>query len=108
MTPIGRMDIYYGRDGRRMSKDRWSVLIEDPEYKRVAFDQVGDVEISTIWMGRALPGMDTHDVFDSWVSAPGVTSWNQFYATEDAAKRGHAELVARTKAEYIGSVGNDG
>lgn len=40
----------YDRDGKPMTMKQWERLTRD-EYKRVAYDTVGDVAISTIWLG---------------------------------------------------------
>ena len=42
---------YYDKDGTPLTLMEWAVKFEDNEYKRVAFDQIGDVEVSTVWLG---------------------------------------------------------
>jgi hypothetical protein len=44
---------YYSRDGSPMSRDEWAAAMASDfdDTRRVAKDTVGDVEVSTVWLG---------------------------------------------------------
>lgn len=44
---------YYDRQGRPIPRDEWITFVgaRREEYRRVAADQLGDVWISTVWLG---------------------------------------------------------
>mgnify|MGYP001589919860 FL=1 len=43
--------LYYDKDGSPLDWVGWCVRMEDHEYKRVARDEIGDVHVSTVWLG---------------------------------------------------------
>lgn len=45
------MGMYYDIDGNPLELLDWARLFEDDEYKRIAATHVGDVWISTVWLG---------------------------------------------------------
>lgn len=49
------MILYWDRDGKPIEGGVlvWARMLEDPEYRQVAFDQIGDADVSTIWTGLA-------------------------------------------------------
>ena len=84
---------YYDRDGNPMKLMDWAVKFEDLDYKRVAFTKVGDLEVSTVWLGLDHGRLaDQRLIFETIVfGAPEERM--QRYATLEDAERGHVELV---------------
>ncbi len=81
------------KSGRPIEMEEWARLLEDKAYRVVAKTQVGEHEVSTVWVGLApLP-------FETLVF-PGYTDMDR-YATEEQAKKGHEEIVARVHERYL-------
>lgn len=93
---------YYDRNGKRMSLLEWATAIEDPRYRFLASHHVGNLWVSTVWMG-----IDMHAwvdggppiIFETIIfEVPrGDDGWSMLemrrYATEKEAMVGHTELV---------------
>lgn len=90
------MASYYDRDGNPMTMGQWAERFEDNAYKRVAFDSVGDFEISTVWLGLDHQYGDGEPlIFETMVfgSSPNEENEMRRYTSEDEARAGHAEIV---------------
>ena len=87
----------------RSRRARWGSLFEDPKYRFVAFDNVGDLVVSTVWIGldHRLQTFDPGPplifetiVFhvpqgdDNWIS-----KMHERYPTLDDAIRGHERIL---------------
>lgn len=96
------MTYYYDRNGDPMSMLDWTRRFEDNTYKRVAFDQVGDIDISTVWLGldHNFSGTGSPLIFETIVfgGPPDVDNETQRYATEAEARAGHAAWLERARA----------
>jgi hypothetical protein len=88
--------MWYDRAGAPISMDEWVRLLGNPEYKRVAEDTVGDVWVSTIWLGL------NHNWYPSGVPLLFETMlWRGTeivrdptrYHSEEAALAGHRAIV---------------
>lgn len=97
---LSAMPDHYDRDGKLITEHDWRRLSADPSYKRVAYDKIGDLEVSTIWRGTDYPGEGRSSVFESVVFGrdDGSDNEQRRYATEEEARAGHAELVAQVRA----------
>lgn len=107
-APAGGYDIpMYNRQGVRISLDEWAMLMSegrsaaDPVagYHRIGYDMVGPFTISTAWSGfdsRAYLGGEPL-IFQSSIMSPHQGDQVIQYATEDEARRMHAELVDRAR-----------
>jgi hypothetical protein len=91
---------YWARDGSEITLEQWSALLGDLEYKRVGWTKVGDVIVSTVWLGLEhafLLPPDTDSpvhIFETMVFGPSEFDDNQWrYGTEAAALDGHARVV---------------
>jgi hypothetical protein len=89
---------HYARDGREISVGTWTVLMNDDEYKRVAFDELYGYEVSTVWIGIGLG----NQIFETMVFArdesdPGHNDCYR-YQTEVEALTGHDEVVTVIRA----------
>jgi hypothetical protein len=112
------------RTGRPMSEGDWAEASDDREYVRVAEDAVGDVRVSTVWIGtddRVIGGGPDPQIFETMVrdhpgdrkrdrgqkdrgrldgrSESGVGDLRRRYATEEEALIGHRQIVAVVKAK---------
>jgi hypothetical protein len=93
------MSDYYDRNGDPISFERWFELWHE-DYKRVAFDSVGDVEVSTVWLGlnhSFLPDSPPI-IFETMVFGGPNDEDQERYSTEEEAIEGHrrwVQLVSR-------------
>ncbi len=92
---------YYNKKGEPVSFSQWMVLCQDPEYRRVdKTDFPGGDFVSTVLLGlnhsydggglKIFESMSFEN--DEWVE-------QVRYATEEEAKVGHTEMVARVMAK---------
>lgn len=84
---------YYDRQGNPISMEDWSELLNDDKYQRVVKDTIGDVEVSTVWLGlnHAYDGNSIH-IFETMIFGHD-TEFCHRYATEEEAIRGHLKCV---------------
>ncbi len=76
----------------------WAATFEDQDYKIVAKDKVGDVSVSTVWLGfdRRF-GNGPPLIFETMVFG-GLHDQDQArYATEIEAILGHAAMLLKVK-----------
>lgn len=97
----------YDRQGNRITLEEWSKLLGSDLYRRVAWTEIGDVKVSTVWLGLEhhldlVTG--THPpapvaIFETMVFG-GVMDQEQWrYATEEQALEGHAHVVTLVKSQ---------
>lgn len=99
----------WNRDGQPMRLFDWVLNIADDEYRHVAFTEVKDAKIVTVWLGVAA-GFDKEGrpiIFETTVYDCGSLTEVHTYATEDDAKYGHGEACARVRAVKGVSDDND-
>jgi hypothetical protein len=102
---VGR---YYGRDGRQLTLDEWSVLFDDDEYKQVAETTIDNLWVSTVWLGldHNIWGHGPPLIFETMVfdRGDGTSPWDMDqarYSTEEAARRGHEQMVEQVRRSKI-------
>lgn len=105
---------WYDRQGQQIRFSEYARLHASRLYRVVAQTNLGIYDVSTIWlgydhgMGDLIPG-ESHplEIFESMIFGPDHTSiseeddligWEQRYATEQEAVRGHQELVRTVAA----------
>ena len=91
------LDDYYDRQGRPISAEDWvKPVYRSREYKRVAEDHVGDIYISTVWLGfNHQYGEGPPLIFETMIFGSGDhDEWYRRYSTEAEAKAGHVAAVA--------------
>lgn len=95
MTELGPY-LYYGLDGQPITRDQWSVLWGDREARRIAFTEIGDVEVSTVWLGldHRFLGEGPPLIFETMVFGGEFDGYVERYATRDAALAGHDQALA--------------
>lgn len=92
------MNEYYDRDGNPIGDTEWLAGFKDRTYQRVAFDEVGDVQISTVWLGlNHAFGDGPPLIFESMVFGGAHDEDCERYSTEAEALAGHALLLARER-----------
>lgn len=97
------MSDYYDRDGMPITNNLWAKLLENSDYKRVAFDKGDNGEkVSTVWLGLD-HSFDDGDgppmIFETMVfDSEGEDEYTERYSTEDEALAGHAAILARYRA----------
>lgn len=93
--------MYYDREGKPISTLDWSKLLNDRAYKVVALDIVGDVRVSTVWLGLDHGwGNDGAPpvIFETMVFGGKLDEEMDRYSTLADAERGHAAMLARVHA----------
>lgn len=88
---------YYDRQGQPIDEHTWATLFGQRGYKQLANEQVGDMGVSTIWLGSDhnwwSPG-DPLIIFETMVFGGALEGHQVRYATESEAFAGHARIVA--------------
>lgn len=90
---------YFSRAGEPISFRQWSERRRDEEHLRVAVTEVGDVMISTVWIGmRGLSHPDGPPlIFETIVFGGPLNLELDRYPTEVQAIAGHDQMVARVR-----------
>lgn len=90
---------YYDRAGNPIDTDTFRRMW--PVQQRVAFDRIGDVDISTVWLGldHNFSGEGPPLIFETMVFGGRHDQEQQRYATEQAALFGHSLWVAHIRLE---------
>lgn len=123
----GRPEIYFDREGTPISLADWCEAMQDHDYRVVDQTHVGDLWISTVWVGldytfllrQSHPLIFETIVFDQTEAAMerleklgipktlgvGESEYERRYAIEAAALKGHREAVAAAEAGLIKTEG---
>lgn len=95
---------YYGRDGQPMGHMEWAERFgHDRDYKRVALTQVGELSVSTVWLGldHNFAGVGPPLIFETMIHDDAADDWleDQWrYASEADARAGHEQVVATLRS----------
>lgn len=93
--------IYFDVDGQPISAVRYVELSCDADYQRVGHDNVGRVEISTIWRGLdhgfGLGGPPL--IFETIIVGGAMNGEQWRYATLEQARAGHEAVVSLVRHE---------
>lgn len=92
---------FYARDGSEMTIEQWTALLDNLEYKRVAWTKLGDVVVSTVWLGidHNWSGAGGPVIFETMVFG-GSLQEQRRYSTEAEALDGHADVVELVRVEH--------
>lgn len=88
------MDLFFNHDGEPISMAEWIALMHINEYVRVAIDTVGDVTISTVWLGINSNPIGPPLIFETGVFGPGDSVEIFRYPSHAEALAGHRAIVA--------------
>lgn len=97
---MGKYDgMYYDRNGNPMSMEEWAASFElrhTKDYKQVAFEDMGEVHVSTVWLGlnHNMTGIGPPLIFETMIFGGPHDRWMKRYPTEAAAIAGHDQAVA--------------
>lgn len=96
----GARSLYYDRSGNPISLEGWAFLFESDD-RQIRFDRVGDVEISTVWIGidhslRFTGGPVL--IFETMIFGGEHDKDMWRYSTEDEAIAGHERITREIKA----------
>jgi hypothetical protein len=84
-----------------MSPAAHAEALADPDYRLLARDEVGDLLISTAWIGlhqgKPLGRGSRPLIFETRVEGPDDRERDIHYATEAEAVKGHEETVSAAK-----------
>lgn len=97
--------MYYNRTGDAISQEEWISGFRDDEAKRVGLDYVGEVMISTVWLGldhsfgfgNGPPLIFETMIFDS--EDEELDNYQERYSTEERAIEGHERAIALVKGK---------
>ncbi len=98
---------HYDRLGLPIPLGEWAARIEDPEYKILQQTQVGDVWVSTVWLGldHNFRGEGPPIIFETmcFYGYRGDRAiWQHRYSTEDEARAGHEAACQMVRDGVIG------
>ena len=92
------MSMYYDRQGNPMDVMDWATLFE--EERHIGNDRIGDVYVSTVWIGINHQWGDGPPlIFETMIFGGEHDQYQERYSTEEEAVEGHAkalELVRNT------------
>jgi len=88
------MFAWFDREGNRIGLFRYVELKRRQGYDRIGDTLIGNVRVSTVWLGSPWSLSRPPMIFESAVFGGTGTRWVQRYATEPAALAGHDQLVA--------------
>jgi hypothetical protein len=89
---------YYDKQGKPLTRDEYHALLEDigREYKRVALTKIGDIEISTVWLGLDHQYGDGAPLIFETMQFGGDSNFDcERWSTIDEAVAGHQAWVGR-------------
>ena len=100
---------YYDRQGNPLTMEQWVTLFDTQQqredYRRVGSTQVGQVWVSTVWLGlNHSYGSGPPLIFETMAFGP--HSWAELfvdrYSTEAEALAGHEKIVAEVRRRHHG------
>lgn len=95
--------MWFDREGEPITAGMWEMYRGLPDYYRVSYDVVGNVVISTVWLGidhglGSLRG-GRPIIFETMIFGGPMDQECWRYYTEAEAKAGHAEVVSLLRTE---------
>lgn len=96
--------MFYDREGNRITLERFDELVEEHgvAYKRVAATEVGEVWVSTVWLGVDHNYDDGPPLIFETMILGGPNDGDMWrYTTEDEARAGHERVVALVREGKI-------
>lgn len=86
---------HFDRSGEPITFQRWCLLFEDRRYQVVERTEIGNVLISTVWLGldHGFGRSDEPLIFETMIFGGAEAEELYRYASEDEARAHHAKLV---------------
>lgn len=92
--------MYYDRSGAPMDMLAWTGKMGDDDYRTVAKTDVGEVHVSTVWLGIDHQfGQGPPIIFETMVFGGPLNEEQDRYPTEAADIAGHDQMVERVREE---------
>lgn len=89
--------LFYDQDGNPITLEEWSILLRGGV--RVAAEQVGDAEVSTVWLGLNYNFCGGRPlIFETMIFGGEHDLFRWRYASKSQAEAGHNLIVARLQA----------
>lgn len=89
------MSMYYDQDGQPMDMDAWARAFEDTPARIVGSDYIGDIHVSTVWLGLNHAWGDGPPlIFETMIFGGAHDQYQERYATKESAVAGHAYALA--------------
>lgn len=90
--------LWYDREGKAIGVADMVRLCRDHDYRLVARDFVGKVEVCTVWLGfdHSFRGREPV-LFETVVFGGRMDQYHRRYTTEDQACAGHARVLASVR-----------
>lgn len=107
-------DDHYVLDGKTpvLEPDllKWARMFEDSSGRRVAQDMIGDVRVSTVFLGLDHNFDDEGPplLFETMVFGGSLDEETERYATWEQAEAGHAAMIERVRAPSPASLSDGG
>lgn len=109
------MGEYYDVDGNEIDLNEWSRLMTlksaarfrgnngwttpEADATRIGYDEIGDVHVSTVWLGMNHQWGDGPPlIFESMIFEGDHDGWQDRYSTKEQAAEGHRRIVEAIKA----------
>ena len=93
------MSEHYDREGRPISMAQWAILFGDKDYQRVKATEIGDVTVSTVWLGMNHQWGDGPPlIFETLVFNGPHDGEMARYSTEAAALEGHKAMCEQVRS----------
>ena len=94
-----RRPMHYDREGLPIEAEMWMLLFEDHDYKRVETSDIGEVRVSTVWLGIDHNFSKTGQplIFETMVFGGELDHDCARYTTEAEARAGHVAIVQRVR-----------
>lgn len=96
---------FYDKAGVPLSLGQWCQLFEDFDYRRIAHDQIGGVNVSTVWLGidHNWSGKGAPVIFETMVfglADLGLADREQWrWSTLEEAREGHRHIVGAVRQQ---------
>lgn len=84
---------YFDQNGQPITLEQWSEAFTDFETRRIAYDEIGDATVTTVWHGCDYSMTDPPRIFGTLVQGGALNGLEREYATKDDALQGHKSLV---------------
>ena len=93
--------LYVLKDGHAVEAEllAWGAWMQDPANRRVARDRVGDVLVSTVFLGvdHCFDGDGPPALWETAVRGGPLDGEDERYTSHDDALAGHAAMLARVR-----------
>ncbi|MGH9166175.1 MAG: hypothetical protein ACRDZW_11805 [Acidimicrobiales bacterium] len=99
MLPEG---LWFDRQGRPIGVAEMAELSRDHDYRVVARDFVGSVEVATVWLGFDHSLREsTPIIFATFVFGGRLDEYERRYTTEDKARAGHERVLTTVRTVEV-------